>query len=165
MFVEEQDILRDEIAKLADQYGRDRSSLLPILREIQYKHHHISPFAMNEVAEQLNIFPSEVEGVVTFYTFFNKKPKGKVIVHLCNCISCKMAGGTAIERQLENDLGIKLGETTPDGMVTLEETSCIGMCDQAPAMLVNGMPYTHLTPEGAYRIIKDCENKVSREDV
>jgi len=165
MAIEEQERIKNEIQALAEKYGRDRSALLPILHDIQHKYHRISDFAMNEIAEALNIFPAEVQGVVTFYAFFNREPKGKIIVRLCNCMSCKMANSDAIQHQLENDLNIKLGETTDDGMVTLEETSCIGMCDQAPAMLVNDQPYTRLTPETAYAIIKEHKQTISKEDV
>lgn len=165
MLVEEQDKLRDDIIALVKKHGRERQALLPILHAIQRKHHHISDFAMNEIAEQLKLFPSEVQGVVTFYAFFNQKPKGKVIIRLCNGLSCKMAGSERIKHQLENDLGIKMGETTADGKFTLEETSCIGMCDLAPAMLLNETPFTQLNPETVFNIVKQFEASIGQEEI
>lgn len=160
MSIKEQDHLKNDITEWVVRYGRDRSALIPILHAVQDKYHFISDSAMNEIAEQLGIFPSEVQGVVTFYAFFNRKPKGKTVIHLCNCLSCRMAGGDAVKRQLEKDLGIKVGETRKDGRYTLEETSCIGMCDQAPAMLVNGKPYTQLKPDTVYAVVQHAEKSM-----
>lgn len=165
MPVEEQDKVRDDIAALVNQHGRERHALIPILHGIQRKYHFISDFAMNEIAEALQIFPSEVQGVVTFYAFFNRQPKGKVMIRLCNCLSCKMAGGEAVRHQLENDLGMKTGETSKDGLFTLEETSCIGMCDVAPAMLMNDIPFTQLTPETVYDTVKKFAATVGQEEI
>ena len=135
------------------QFSWQRNGLLPALQHIQTNYHHISPHAMQEVASAFGIHPVEVQGVVSFYSFLSTQKKGKFIIRLCQTISCNMAGKKDIARQLENELGIKFGKTTKDGMFTLEYTNCIGMCDQGPAMLVNTEVYTKVTPESVSEIL------------
>jgi len=153
----ERETLGEEIVALAERYGNKRSGLLPILQAIQEKYHHISDFAMQEVARLLDIHPVEVYGVVTFYSFLRTGETGKFVIRLCRTISCDMAGKDAVARQLENELGIKFGETTPDGHFTLEYVNCLGLCDQGPAMLVNDIAYTRVTPEKVHDIIQGCK--------
>jgi [NiFe] hydrogenase diaphorase moiety large subunit len=111
---------------------------------------------MQVVADLLEIHPVEVYGVVTFYSFLDQKPKGRFIIRLCRTLSCDMQGKAHVARQLENDLGIRFGETTPDGRFTLEWANCLGMCDQGPALLVNEQVFTHVTPERVHDIIEGC---------
>ncbi len=149
--------LQDEIDELCEQWGMERTALIPILQEIKKRHSVISSYAMQCVADRLSISPAEVYGVVSFYSFLNEKYHGKFIIRLCRTISCDMAGKEAIARQLQNDLGIKFGETTPDGKFSLEWANCIGMCDQGPAVLVNEQIFTQVTPEKVHDIIEACE--------
>jgi NADH:ubiquinone oxidoreductase subunit E len=114
-----------------------RSFLLPELQKIQDKKGVISDKDMQALADKFNIHPVEVYSVVTFYSFLTTKKLGKNVIRVSNCISNKMAGSDKVLRQIENVLGIKTGQTTKDKMFTLLETSCIGMCDQAPAVMVN----------------------------
>ena len=93
--------------------------------------------------------------MVSFYSFLNDKPKGKYVIRLCQTISCDMQGKDRVARQLENDLGITFGETTPDGKFSLEFANCLGMCDQGPAMLINDQVYTHVTPEKVHDILEN----------
>jgi [NiFe] hydrogenase diaphorase moiety large subunit len=153
MLASERDQLKKEIWEFADRFKQDRSGLLPALQHIQSEYRYISPYAMQEVAHAFLIHPVEVHGVVSFYSFLSTVKKGKFIVRLCQTISCDMAGKAALATQLENELGIKFGQTTADGMFTLEYTNCLGMCDQGPAMLVNEEVYTKVTPEAVAEII------------
>lgn len=153
MLVLEKNSLTEEIEKLVDLYGKSRSSLLPILQEIEKKHKFISDFAQQEVARCLDIHPVEVYSVITFYSFLTHKPKGRYVVRLCQTITCDMAGKKAVANAIERELGIKFGETTKDKKFTLEYVNCLGMCDQGPAMLVNDQVYSHLTPEKAIEIL------------
>ena len=159
MLASERDQLKSEITELAEKHNYDRSGLLPVLHYVQKKYRYISSYAMQEIAEVFKIHPVEVYGVVSFYSFLSTEKKGKFIIRLCQTVSCDMNGKEAIKRQLENELGIKFGETTPDGMFTLEYTNCLGMCDQAPAMLVNDDIYTRVTPEGILDIVEKYRNK------
>jgi len=156
MLVSEQDKLRQDIDTLVEVYGRTRSALMPVLERIQIKYRHVSPFAMQLIADRLGIHPVEVHGVISFYSFLSEKPKGRYVVRLCRTISCDMAGKSRIARQLENDLGISFGETTKDGVFTLEWTNCVGMCDQGPALLVNERVYTRVTPAQVHEILSEC---------
>jgi len=153
----ERDTLGEEIVALANRYENKRSGLLPILQAIQEKYHHISEFAMQEIANMLDIHPVEVYGVVSFYSFLRTGSTGTFVIRLCQTISCNMAGKNNVARQLENELGIKFGETTADGHFTLEYANCLGLCDQGPALLVNDVAYTHVTPEMVRDIIQGCK--------
>ncbi len=156
MLVTDREKLRGEIAALADEYGGERSALIPILQAIQKKYAAISDFAMQVVADRLGLHPVEVYSVVSFYSFLDHRPKGAFVIRLCRTISCDLAGKDAIARQLMNDLGIGFGETTPDGRFTLEWANCIGLCDQGPALLVNDRAYTRVTPDGVHEILEAC---------
>ncbi|MGQ9818473.1 MAG: NADH-quinone oxidoreductase subunit NuoE [Candidatus Kapaibacteriales bacterium] len=154
MLIEEKNILLEDIQFLIAKYGNGRDSLLPILQAIQKKYGHISDYAMQEVASQLDIHPVEVYGVVTFYSFLSTEPKGKYIIRLCKTISCDLAGKEAIAATIERELGLKFGQTSLDRRYTLEYCNCIGMCDQGPAMLINEKVYTRLTPTKVIEILE-----------
>ncbi|WP_232424096.1 NAD(P)H-dependent oxidoreductase subunit E [Imhoffiella purpurea] len=141
--------------------GSERSELIPLLLAVQDEFGYVSEFAMQFIADQLKMPPTEVYGVATFFHFINKKPKGKFIIRLSRDMSSIMKGAKSVARQLRNDLGIRFGETTPDGMFTLEWTSCIGMNYQAPAMMVNNEVYSNLTPPMVHRIIEECRQEIS----
>ncbi len=155
MLVFEKNTLSEEIEKLAEQYGKDRSALMPVLQAIQARYNYISDFAQQEIARVLDIHPVEVYSVISFYAFLHSEPQGKNIVRLCKTISCDLAGKDQVEKAIERELGIKFGETTKDKRITLEHTSCLGMCDQGPAMIVNDRVYTKLDPETACKILSE----------
>lgn len=157
MLVLEKNALTEEIEQLVEKYGNNRSSLLPILQDIQRKNRYISEFAQQEVARILDIHPVEVCSVISFYAFLNTTPKGKNIVRLCQTISCDFQGKAAVARAIERELGISFGETTKDNKITLEYANCLGMCDQGPALLVNDKIYSHLTPEKAVQILSEIK--------
>ncbi|MBN1867611.1 NAD(P)H-dependent oxidoreductase subunit E [Candidatus Sumerlaeota bacterium] len=156
MLVTEQDALRNDIVKWAAEGGNRRDCLIPLLQRLQQRHREITDFAMQVIADALEIHPVEVYGVVSFYQFLDEKPKGHFVVRLCRTISCDMQGKDRVARQLETDLGIRFGETTPDGKFTLEWAHCTGMCDQGPAMLINDTVFTHATPELVHDILQLC---------
>jgi [NiFe] hydrogenase diaphorase moiety large subunit len=156
MLVNQQQKLQEDIQALVARYGRVRASLMPILQDVQQKYTHVSDFAMQVIADELGIHPAEVYGVVTFYAFLHHEAKGRFQIRLCQTISCDLAGKARLARQLENELGIRFGETTPDGRFSLEWASCLGMCDQGPALLVNDRVYTKVTPDQVHQIIEDC---------
>ncbi|MDD3371104.1 MAG: NAD(P)H-dependent oxidoreductase subunit E [Alphaproteobacteria bacterium] len=149
--------MQDEIDDLIEEWGKERDSLIPILQEIQRRHAVISSYAMQCVADGLGISPAEVYGVVSFYSFLNEKYHGRFVIRLCRTISCDMANKDAVARQLQNDLGITFGETTPDGKFSLEWANCLGMCDQGPGILVNEQVFSRVTPEMVHEIIEACE--------
>ena len=140
--------IQSEIDRLVRAHGKSRDALMPILQDLNRAYSYVSDEAMKLVAKELGLPKSEVYGVVTFYSFLSPKPRGKYIVRLCQTISCEMAGSYhPVVARLLKELKIGFGETTPDGMFTLERTNCIGMCDEGPAMLVNEDVHTRLTEE------------------
>ncbi len=160
MLFTEREKLQEDVELWLKDLGRDRGALLPVLQKIDRKHGHISDYSMQLVAEQLNIFPSEVYSVVSFFRFLYREPHGKFIVRLCRTISCDLAGKDKVAHQLQTELGIMFGETTDDNMFTLEWTNCTGMCDQGPAMLVNDHVITKVTPERIKEILDLCKDTI-----
>jgi NADH-quinone oxidoreductase E subunit len=156
MLVLEREGLGRQIADLCDRHGRNRSALLPILQELQEATGWISDYAMQEVARHLDIHPVEVYSVITFYAFLNGEKKGRFILRLCRTISCDMRDKDRVARQLEQELGIRFGQTTPDNRFTLEWTNCMGMCDQGPALMVNKQIFTQMTPDRVHEIVEAC---------
>lgn len=157
MLVLEKNAMTEEIEILVNHYGKSRSSLLPILQDIQRKHKYIPDFAQQEIARMLDVHPVEIYSVISFYAFLNTKPKGRNIVRLCQTISCDMVGKNAVARAIERELGIKFGETTKDNKFTLEYANCLGMCDQGPAMIINERVFTKITPEKAVQILSEVK--------
>ena len=147
------------VKELSDKHGHARENLIPILQDIVKKHNYLTDEAMVEVAKELDISAAEVYGTASFYTFLDTQVRGKYIIRICKTITCSMKGKSDIIHTLEDILKIKVGETTSDRMFSLLETNCIGWCHKAPAILINDMPYTELTPEKVSDIIKDYMKK------
>jgi NADH:ubiquinone oxidoreductase subunit E len=147
------------VKELSDKHGHARESLMPILQAIVLKHNYLTDEAMVEVARELDISAAEVYGTASFYTFLDTQVKGKYVIRVCKTITCSMKGKSDIIQTLEEILKIKVGETTVDKQFSLIETNCIGWCHKAPAILINELPYTELTPEKVSEIIKDYMKK------
>jgi NADH-quinone oxidoreductase subunit E len=147
------------VKELSDKHGRERDSLMPILQAIVQKHNYLTDEAMVEVARELDISAAEVYGTASFYTFLDTQVKGKYVIRVCKTITCSMKGKSDIIHTIEEILKIKVGETTADKQFSLIETNCIGWCHKAPAILINELPYTELTPEKVSEIIKDYMQK------
>ena len=147
------------VKELSDKHGRERESLMPILQDIVQKHNYLTDEAMVEVARELDISAAEVYGTASFYTFLDTQVKGRYVIRVCKTITCSMKGKGDIIHTLEEMLKIKVGETTADNQFSLIETNCIGWCHKAPAILINEMPYTELSPERVSEIIKNYMQK------
>ena len=143
------------IREICDSCGRDRTRLMDILRAVQARFGCVSGPAMELIAREVGVERVEVQGMVTFYAFLSEQPKGKVVIRLCNDVVDIMAGAEDVARAFEEELGIRFGQTTPDGNISLEYTPCIGMSDQAPAALVNDVVVTELSTDSARRIVRE----------
>jgi formate dehydrogenase subunit gamma len=122
---------------IAEHRGRE-GPLLLILHALQDTFGHVPEAAVRMVAEALNLTRAEVHGVVTFYHDFRREPPGRHVLKLCRAEACQAAGGDALAARAESKLGIKIGNTTPDGRVTLEAVYCLGLCATAPSAMLDG---------------------------
>ncbi|MFC1499437.1 NAD(P)H-dependent oxidoreductase subunit E [Candidatus Zixiibacteriota bacterium] len=157
--------LTQEIDALQQEFGSDRSALMPILHAIQERYRYIPDRALQSIAYSLDIHPAEVAAVASFYSFFETREKlGKYVIRLCQTISCDMAAKENVARQLENELGITFGETTEDRMFTLRYTNCLGLCDQGPAMLVNERLFANVTPKKVHHILTEARRDFIRSE-
>ena len=142
-----------------------RSTLLPMLQKIQASKGYVSDKDMQGIADKLGIHPVEVYSVVTFYSFLNVGKKGKHAVRISNCASNEMAGSARIIREFEKVLKIKVGATTKDGKVSLDRTGCIGMCDMAPAVMVDDILIGEVTPKKVAEIVKRLKSGKKLDDM
>lgn len=139
--------------KFTPKNGR-RQKLLDMLKGKQRVSGYISEEAIVEIAEVLGLTVGEVYGVATFYSFLSTKPQGRHVLKICKSLPCYLKDASMIIENVKKVIGIKPGETTPDGMFSFELTNCIGACDQAPAMLINDKVYGNLTPERVFEILQ-----------
>lgn len=124
-----------------------RTNLIPVLHRIQEDTGRISGYAMERVAEALNVPLAEVWGTATFYTMFDIKGEARHIIRLCDSPPCHITGSRSILESLVEELGVSPGEVTPDGMFGLELVACFGVCGVAPAMIIDREVFGNLTPE------------------
>ncbi len=134
--------------------GSDRAGLLPALKDTFSKSGSLDREAMSGLADQCRLPLNEVFGVATFYAFLPVSPAGKNIIRVCRCLPCHLKDAQAVIGSIKKELGIVPGETTRDGKFSFELVSCIGACDQAPAMMINDKLYGNLTPPGIAEILK-----------
>lgn len=153
----EQSALIKDIDALVEKHGSGREALIPVLQDVRERHHDISDVAMQVISDRLRVPPVEVQGVATFYSFLQVGPSGEHVIRVCRTLSCAFAGATSIAEKLEAELGISMGETTADGQVTLEWANCIGMCDQAPAVLADKTAVGNLTAARVGEIVANLK--------
>lgn len=128
------------------QREHPRSYLISVLSKVQQKYGYLSKEHMDEVAHIMNIATSRVYGVATFYHFFRLKPQGKHKISVCMGTACFVKGADRILDAFKSELGINFGETTKDGMFSLENTRCLGVCGLAPVVMINNEIHGHVTP-------------------
>ena len=134
-----------QIIEIIERYKNERTPLMMILSDIQKEYVYIPLEVQELVSEKTGIPVAEIYGVVTFYSFFSLTPKGKYVIGVCLGTACYVKGGQQIIDKFQELLGIKPGETTPDGMFTLSALRCIGACSIAPAVNINGKVYPKMT--------------------
>lgn len=146
------------VQELAAQYGYQATHLLAILRAVQARFHYIPTPAIEQLAELLHIPRTQIIGVVEFYSFFHLQPRGQYELLISDSITDQMLGKDGIMTYLSDRLQLEIGTVRADGLVSLDNTSCTGLCDQGPAGLVNGLPLTHLDC-GKIDLIADLINQ------
>ena len=138
--------------------NKDRpGAVMLVLNEVQSKIGHISPCMQVYIAQNLNVPLGQVHGVVTFYSFFKTKPRGKHTIKFCLGTACYVAGAPQLVEKAKQMLNIDLGDTTPDGQITLEECRCVGACSQAPVVVVNEEVQGKLRPNKFPQVLKKVQ--------
>ena len=134
-------------------------ALLPILHALQEEFGYVDEAAVPVVAEALNLSHAEVHGVITFYHDFRHTPPGRHTLQVCRAESCQAMGCDTLIRHLENRLGVKIGNTTPDESFTFQPVYCLGNCALSPAAMLDGKPYGRLSAEIADFLLDDVRRK------
>lgn len=151
---------KDEaLQNILSKYEKDKSNLIQILNEVQEHYGYISKASQIEISKFLNMPMAEVYGVITFYSRFTLKPKGKYNVAVCLGTACFVKGSEKILDKAKEILGIDVGQTTEDGKFSIEATRCIGACGLAPVFTVNDEVYGKATPELMEKVIEEYKNK------
>ena len=145
--------MRVRVRALIDRHRRDRGPLLPVLHEVQSEFGCIATDAVKVVAEELNLSPAEVHGVVSFYGDFRQERAGRTVVRVCRGEACQAVGGEEMFALAQDRLGIAAGGTTPDGRATLDEVFCFGNCALGPTVEVDGVLHGRASAAGFERLL------------
>ena len=148
---------KTHIRDLFPRYPDKRSTMLAALRIAQEEQGYVTEEAMGEIAVLLEQTPVQVYETATFYTMFSLQPLGKHVIQVCRTLSCALVGADGLVRYLEQTLGIKTGETTPDGLFSLKTVECLAACGAGPMMQINDDYYEYLTREKIDRILADLK--------
>jgi NADH-quinone oxidoreductase subunit E len=147
-----------EVRKILTRYPDKRSALIPVLNIAQREFGWISEPIMVYVAELLDLTPPKVFEVVTFYTLLNQRPVGKYLIQVCRTLSCALVGAEDFISYFKKKLGVRVGETTSDGLFTLRTVECLASCGTAPMMQINDTYYENLTLEKVDRILDELKS-------
>lgn len=143
-----------KIGKGTTPRSQEKKDLLVLLERAQSRSAYLSRELIAELAESLGLSIGEVYGVATFYSFLSTKPQGRNVIRICKSIPCYLKNAQIIIDSVRREIGIRPGETTPDGKFSFELTNCIGACDKAPAMMINNDVHVDLTPSKIAKILK-----------
>jgi NADH:ubiquinone oxidoreductase subunit E len=136
----------DKMDAIIDKHRNEKWGLIPLLQEVQELCGYIPPKSIDIIARALNMFPSQIQGVITFYSGFALKPKGKYVLKVCRGTACHVKGSRSILRLMQKELNLSEGETSPDYQFTLETVACLGACFLAPTMMINRDYFGKLSP-------------------
>ncbi len=133
---------------------KGQEDLMALLKEAQHKFGHVPEEVMAELAESLDIPVNDVYGIASFYSLLSIRPLGRNVIRICKSLPCYLKHCLTIIESVEMEIGIRPGETTPDERFSFQLTNCIGLCDRAPAMMINSDAHVDLTPEKISQIVK-----------
>ncbi len=161
--MEPKEIDWNKLTAVIAKHEKEKWALIPLLQEVQEIFGYIPPESIEPIAQALKMFPSQVQGVITFYSGFTLQPKGKYILRVCRGTACHVKGSRNILRLMQKELDLDAGETSTDYKFTLETVACLGACFLAPAMMVNRTYYGKLAPTKVTSLLaqygKDKEEK------
>ncbi|MEX1217675.1 MAG: NAD(P)H-dependent oxidoreductase subunit E [Acidimicrobiales bacterium] len=145
-------------------YPRPKSALISLLHLAQEQDGHLTDSAMAHIGELVGVSSAEVLGTASFYEMFKMEPVGRYMVNICTNISCQLVGGEELLAHAESTLGIRPGQTTPDGLFTLEDVECIAACTEAPCLQVNYRYEHRISNEGFDQLVNDLRTG-NRSDI
>jgi len=148
----------DEVRELVAEYPDSRSAILPVLRLAQERHGWLPPEAFVEVGDALELTPAYCQAVASFYDMFHLAPVGRHMVEVCTNLSCALAGAQAVLDAFAAVLGVRPGETTDDGEVTLRAIECAGGCGRAPVVVVDHCYHEPVTPRDVPRLVEELRD-------
>ena len=148
-----------QIIEICDRHANDKTPLMMILSDIQKEYGYVPIEVQELVSERTGISVAEIYGVVTFYSFFSLKPKGKYVIGCCLGTACYVKGAQQVIDEFCEILGIEPGETTDDGMFTIDALRCIGACGIAPAVTINGTVYPKMQVNQVQGVIDEYRRK------
>jgi NADH:ubiquinone oxidoreductase subunit E len=151
------------MSSLIERHKDEKWGLIPLLQDVQETFGYIPPESIGPIADALNMFPTQVQGVITFYAGFTLKPKGKYVLRVCRGTACHVKGSRSILRLMKKEVGLDEGETSPDYRFTLETVACLGACFLAPTMMVNRTYFGRLSPTKVTSVL-DQYKKEKGED-
>lgn len=151
------------IEDVLKEYASVKGSLITILQKTQDIYGYLPIDVIYHIAERTGSTPARVLGVATFYAQFRLQPIGKYLIMLCQGTACHVNGSERIEAAIKQELGIKDGETTADGLFTLKNVACLGCCSLSPVMMINDETYGSLTPDKAITILNELKAKAEEE--
>ena len=150
--------LAEQIQEIAADYPQSRSAVLPALRLAQEQYGWLSPEALREVADALDLTPAYCQAVASFYDMFHMKPVGRHLVEVCTNISCALVGAQQVLEAFESELGVKTGETTEDGDVTLRALECAGGCGWGTVVAIDHRYREPVQPEDVPTIVSELRD-------
>jgi len=148
-----------QIEKIIASYRGQKWALIPLVQEIQEQVGHIPPQTIPRIASALGLFPSQVQGVITFYSQLYTEPRGRNIVRVCRGTACHVRGGKTILKLVRQYLDLEEGQTTPDMEYTLETVACIGVCALAPNIMINKETHGDMNPKKVARLFGSREKE------
>ena len=149
----------DKFKHLVSLYPRKRSALIPMLLLAQKEDGYIKPAAIDYVARYLDLNPSEVDSIMSFYTLLRRRPVGKYHIMICTNLSCLLRGSDEIETCVKRKLGVNLGEVTADGLFSAIEFECLASCTTAPVIQINGEFYENLDVRKTEEILDELRKR------
>jgi NADH:ubiquinone oxidoreductase subunit E len=144
-----------QINEIVAEYSQQKWALIPLVQKIQNKFGYIPPQSLPIIAKALGLFPSQVQGVISFYAQLYTKPRGRQVVRVCRGTACHVRGGKTILKLVKQHLGIEEGQTSPDLEHTLETVACIGVCALAPNIVVGNRVHGHMNPKKVEQLFKE----------
>ena len=151
----------ETIQTILARYPHRRSALLPLLHLCQEEAGYLTEEALSQLAKRLGLSPTQVAEVATFYDLFRLKPGGRREIWICHNLSCSLLGAERVVRCLEEELGVGVGETTPDGLFTLKRVECLAACGIAPAIQVGADYYGPVSPQDVVQFVERLQAQVA----